>query len=205
MAVKCENGHWYDGKMYQTCPHCKRASEQLSLTLDDVLEDDKTVSIADMDLSLGEQLANSHSKSVFGENIDETKDMGAEGDKTISFGFFGMGDERPVTGWLVCIKGEDRGKDYRLHSGKNFVGRSSVMDVILMNDRTISREKHCSVIYDPIGKTFFLAPEAGNISYLNGVIIEDATELVSGDEIQLGETTLVFVPFCQEGRTWGEE
>ena len=56
MAVKCKNGHWYDPNMHRTCPHCKRASEQLRLTLDDVEEDDKTVSIADVDVSLGEQL-----------------------------------------------------------------------------------------------------------------------------------------------------
>lgn len=43
MAVKCSNGHWYDPKMYKSCPHCKRAGEQLSISLDDVEEDDKTV------------------------------------------------------------------------------------------------------------------------------------------------------------------
>src|SRR5690242_13732720 len=31
----------------------------------------------------------------------------------------------PVVGWLVCVEGPDRGKDYRLHSEKNFVGRST--------------------------------------------------------------------------------
>ena len=56
MAVKCSNGHWYDPKMYKSCPHCKRAGEQLSISLDDVEEDDKTVSIAEVDISLGEQI-----------------------------------------------------------------------------------------------------------------------------------------------------
>ena len=30
---------------------------------------------------------------------------------------------RPVCGWLVCIEGARVGMDYKIHDGKNFVGR----------------------------------------------------------------------------------
>lgn len=30
----------------------------------------------------------------------------------------------PVTGWLVCIEGPQYGKDYKIHAGKNFIGRA---------------------------------------------------------------------------------
>ena len=55
MAVKCKNGHWYDPNVFRSCPHCKKKNETLSLMVDNVEEDDKTVSIMDADLSLGEQ------------------------------------------------------------------------------------------------------------------------------------------------------
>ena len=29
----------------------------------------------------------------------------------------------PVVGWLVCIAGPDKGRDYRIHSERNFLGR----------------------------------------------------------------------------------
>ena len=57
MAVKCKNGHWYDPNVFRSCPHCKKKNETLSLMVDNVEEDDKTVSIMDADLSLGEQLS----------------------------------------------------------------------------------------------------------------------------------------------------
>lgn len=53
MAVKCKNGHWYDPNVFRSCPHCKKKNETLSLMVDNVEEDDKTVSIMDADLSLG--------------------------------------------------------------------------------------------------------------------------------------------------------
>ena len=32
----------------------------------------------------------------------------------------------PVTGWLVCIEGPHYGKDYKIHAGKNFIGREII-------------------------------------------------------------------------------
>ena len=210
MAVKCKNGHWYDPNMHRTCPHCKRASEQLRLTLDDVEEDDKTVSIADVDVSLGEQLEALdilHSTETNGNQVQaEIKSEQQEEDRTISFGFFGMDSEQPpVTGWLVCIQGAQRGSDFRLHSGKNFLGRSPSMDIVLADDKTVSRDKHCSVVYDPKGNHFYLAPEKGNIVLRNGNMVERAEILQERDTLQLVETILQFIPFCQEDITWEEE
>ena len=55
----------------------------------------------------------------------------------------------PVVGWLVCLAGPDRGKDFRLHAEKNFIGRAPNMDVCVAGDETVSRERHAMVIFDP--------------------------------------------------------
>lgn len=204
MAVKCRNGHWYDANVYQSCPHCKRNNEKLSLTLDHVEEDDKTVSIADVDISLGEQLGR-----MIGEGIGDTIPTGQgnkpeDDEKTISFGFFDIGRIQPVTGWLVCLNGSEKGLDYRLHSGKNFIGRSSSMDVVLTDDKTISRNRHGSLAYDPKGNAFYLAPEEGNAVYLNGEMVDTVKRIGEDDVITVGETDLVLIPYCKEGRIWGE-
>lgn len=206
MVTKCKNGHWFDPNVTKECPHCKRNGEKLSLQVDAVEEDDKTVSIADIDLSLGEQLG-----EIIGNAVMETPDFGKsagieeDDDKTISFGFFEMTGVQPVTGWLVCQTGGERGKDYRLHSGRNFLGRANSMDVCLIDDKSISRNKHCSVSYDPKGNAFYLAAEGGNIVYLNGVLIDEAKKLETDDEIMIGDTKLIFVEYCKEGRTWDKE
>ena len=67
MAVKCKNGHWYDPNVFRSCPHCKKKNETLSLMVDNVEEDDKTVSIMDADLSLGEQLGEIVQENIGGE------------------------------------------------------------------------------------------------------------------------------------------
>ena len=55
----------------------------------------------------------------------------------------------PVVGWLVCTDGVNKGTDYRLHQGRNFVGRSPEMDVCILGDNTVSRSSHAIVVYDP--------------------------------------------------------
>lgn len=203
MVTKCKNGHWYDPNLTRTCPHCKRDGQKLSLQIDHVEEDDKTVSIADIDLSLDEQLPPVTGGQTPVESFDFFGAAGGEDDdKTVSFGFWGMTEVEPVTGWLVCQNGGEKGKDYRLHSGRNFVGRGNSMDVCLIDDKSISRDKHCSVSYDPRGNAFYLSAEGGNTVYLNGILVEEAKRLTDGDEIVIGETGLVFVEYCKEGRTW---
>ena len=110
-----------------------------------------------------------------------------------------------MTGWLVCIKGEERGQDYRLHVGKNFIGRSPSMDVILTDDKKISREKHCAVIYEPKRNLFYLSAEGGNLVYLNDTLAESSRQLNEGDRITVGDTTFIFIPFCRGERKWEEE
>lgn len=45
-------------------------------------------------------------------------------DKTVSVS--GVTDTvDPVTGWLVCIEGPQYGKDFKIHAGKNFIGRAT--------------------------------------------------------------------------------
>lgn len=216
MITRCTNGHWYDTAVNKVCPHCKQQSERLGLSLNDIEEDDHTVSIAEVDISLGEQLGAIIGGNSVGGNL--TSDipnpfMGGidipassdDDDKTISFGFFGITTVQPVVGWLVCMNGSEKGKDYRLHTGKNFIGRSTSMDVVLIDDKTISRDRHCSVIYDPKGNAYYISAEAGNLSYLNDELIQDSKQIYEGDTITIGKTNLMFIPFCREGRTWKSE
>ncbi|MGN1168339.1 MAG: FHA domain-containing protein [Lachnospiraceae bacterium] len=206
MLTKCNNGHWYDTSVYRACPHCKLESEKLSIRLNDVEEDDRTISIAEADISLGEELG-----AIIGNKANsfiptpDSLNGGADDDKTISFGFFGMMATQPVVGWLVCMTGSEKGKDYRLHAGKNFIGRSPNMDVVLVDDKTISRDRHCSVIYDPKGNAFYVTAEKGNLMYLNDQMIDVSDKLKEGDIITIGETKLMFIPFCKEGRIWEKE
>lgn len=217
--VKCNNGHFFDDTIYHgKCPHCKAESELLEAG-DDVVEDDKTVamSVENINILTNESrteplLAQSLESmpvpitetaellsQLFDEQMREMPEE--EKDKTVSL-FNGAQAVMPVTGWLVCVTGKEAGKDYRLHAGKNFVGRSLSMDVSIVGDRTVARNRHCSVIYEPNENTFYIASESGNLVYLNEKIVDHFTEIKADDIVKIGETEFIMVPYCKEDRRW---
>jgi hypothetical protein len=111
----------------------------------------------------------------------------------------------PVVGWLVCLDGPDRGKDYRLHNEKNYIGRAPVNDVVVESDNTVSRERHGLVIFDPKHRTFWALPgDAAGLVYLNGEIVNAPAEMKNDDVIEVGKTKLVLIAFCGGKYNWAE-
>ena len=109
----------------------------------------------------------------------------------------------PVVGWLVCMGGPDRGRDFRLHAEKNFIGRSPTMDVCIPSDDSISRERHGVVIFDPKKQIFWLLPgDASGLVYLNGEVVHSPAQLQQDDVVELGQSKLVLIPFCGDKYSW---
>ncbi len=109
---------------------------------------------------------------------------------------------RPVVGWLVCVQGPDIGKDFRLHTHFNRVGRLEGQDVQL-TDNTVSRDNHFTVTYDMLNHRYFA--EMGNGStlvYVNGQSLGARAMLKKGDQIKVGESLLVFIPLEQQDVKW---
>ena len=112
----------------------------------------------------------------------------------------------PVVGWLVCLAGPDRGRDFRLHAEKNFIGRAPNMDVCVAGDETVSRERHALVIFDPKKQIFWAVPgDAAGLVYLNGDIVHSPTQMKHDDVLEVGQTKLVLIPFCGEKYSWSRE
>ncbi len=111
----------------------------------------------------------------------------------------------PATGFLICIDGPHRGADFKLFSGRNFIGRAAAMDVSLPSDERVSRESHALVTYDAKNNTFTLSPGLSRgITYLNGQQIEAVTQLKARDVIEVGDTRLMFIPVCGEDFKWDD-
>jgi|HubBroStandDraft_5_1064220.scaffolds.fasta_scaffold467668_1 FHA domain len=112
----------------------------------------------------------------------------------------------PVVGWLVCLAGRDRGRDFRLHAEKNFIGRSPLMDVCVAGDESVSRDRHALVIFDPKKQVFWAVPgDASGLVYLNGDIVHSPTQMQGDDVLEVGQTKLVLIPFCGEKYTWSRD
>lgn len=182
MAVKqCENGHYYDDTKYESCPHCSKASDGLSS-----FADEKTVAKVSYDM--------------IREELTQYIDSNGDG-KTISI-FTKSAGADPVVGWLVCQDGAEKGRDYRLHSGRNFVGRADKMDVIIKDDPEISRENHCSIIYEPKAGSFMLVPGQGTIVFMNGKRLDSPVVMEADSLIEIGSTKFIFIPYCKGDRKW---
>lgn len=111
----------------------------------------------------------------------------------------------PVVGWLACVDGPDKGRDWRLTSGRNGIGRGEQMPVRLALDGAVSRERHAVVSFDPRHARFTLAPGDGQgLVYLNGQELLMPQPLAPHDRIELGASTLVFVPLVGERFRWDE-
>ncbi len=109
---------------------------------------------------------------------------------------------QPVVGWLVCVKGQDKGKSFEIHYARNFIGRGDKMDVVL-TDPSVSREVHAEVIYEPRSKKFLMSNGTSRqMSYLNGNLLTTTAELNAYDELNLGDTFLKFIPFCGANFSW---
>jgi len=191
--VRCENGHFYDSDLYGTCPHCgvQNRNDEVTVALTQTTNDD-SVTQAQVSTSLSDAV-----KQATGAKI-------VDGDDSVTVGYYDktLGVE-PVVGWLVCVEGKNIGADYRLKSGRNFIGRAASMDVSITGDESVSRDRHAIVVYEPKSHTFLVqAGESKELCYLNDKVVLAAAELFCNDVLTVGATKLMFFPCCSGDFNW---
>lgn len=185
MAInKCKHGHFFDDSKFSVCPVCQSNRE-----MDD---DNLTVQSGAFDFNIEHEIKT----EFFDENTKDNQN-------TIPL-FMLENEFNPVTGWLISIENENKGKSFELHDGRNFIGRSLSMDVVLTADNTISRKNHFSIIYDNKSNEFFALPGEGSV-FVNEMLLCNPTTIEENDILSLGSYKFIFVPYCKEGRTWNEK
>lgn len=174
--TECGNGHLYNSDQYVACPYCNGMGNRIDFNAR------KTVA-----------------PESYQKETEEVKD-----NKTV--GVFQKKMKRePVVGWLVCVEGDEKGRDYRIWAKNNTVGRSEEMDICIKKDETISRENHARLSYDPKHNDFYIIPaENVNNIYLNDEPVYVPTKLSAYDLLELGESKFSFVPFCGDRFNWEE-
>ena len=218
--------HFYDADKFSSCPHCARlgfapstekkglfsrhrtsqpaVDETVAATSED-LSDEATVMLTSV--LHPEELEQDEPKSVSQQVSSVSVSGSAEDIKTVAmYGF--EEDDEPVVGWLVAINGEDKGSSFSLKAGKNKIGRNgsgSEVDVALDTDHSVSRGTQAVLIFEPKHKQFLLQTAGGaSLVYLNDELLMTYASLKAYDRITVGETVLVFVPFCGPDFSWEE-
>jgi len=197
---QCPNGHFFDQSRTAECPYCTSTSANVNVTRpvwSNSEGDGGATSPFDIGVTVpvNQSAFTDHTRSI---NVATAGDM--ERTQAVLKKEIGID---PVVGWLVCVEGKEKGRDYRIHSDNNFIGRSEKMDVCIRGDDTISRENHAIISYDVKDKMYYFSPGEGrSIVRVNGKAIFATVEITNYDEIELGNTKLIFAPLCGEGFNW---
>lgn len=231
-AKECGHGHIYDSDLYAACPYCNSTqpiihfdgpvSGPTGLGGATVLDGGRTAPIGGGGATV---LDSGHTAPVGFDPMGRRVDMPVTGERPTMppRGYEAKKERRadedaktqgvlkrklgidPVVGWLVCIEGAEKGRDYRLLGRINTIGRGEQSDVRIQGDSTISHANHARVGYGEKNNRFTLIPADGaNVIYLNGEEVYAPVVLEPYDVIDFGQTKLVFLPLCSPRFTWSE-
>lgn len=194
---RCDKGHYYDETKHSLCPHCGvNVDLNLGITMPKMPNQ-----AGDLEKTQARYSGANDSLGVTKPRIPEGK-QGQNDGKTVAIVRKQIGLD-PVVGWLVCVEGPDKGRDYRIRSERNFIGRSEKMDIKISGDEAISRENHAIISYSPKKKQFRVyAGDSRGLVYLNDDEVVVSELLKPHDVIELGQTKLMFVPFCGDHFQW---
>lgn len=190
-VIQCPNGHYYDTDKNSSCPWCGVQG----------LDSEATVRFRGV--------SDERTVPVGGPQFDATvplrpHQIGASSPDGVTVAAIKKRSGiDPVVGWLVCIEGPEKGRDYRIHTEKNFIGRSDTMDIALKGDDSISRSNHAVLTYDPRKRRFRISKHEGRgLVYVNGEEIDGRSALSSFDVIEMGDSKFLFVALCSEKFDW---
>ena len=208
--VKCPNGHYYDSSRFgNNCPHCGMSgaasigADQTTVPLN-IPDAPQPSNAVTEPLTVPQPAV---SQPVVSQPANVTVPIVSDDDRTLPVTadmLDGMAEKpAPVVGWLVCTDGVNKGTDYRLHQGRNFIGRSPEMDVCILGDNTVSRSSHAIVVYDPRSNVYLAQPGSSKeLFYVNDKLVLNPVELKTMDLLSIGDTKLMFVPLCGEQFHW---
>ena len=199
--TRCNQGHFYDADKYSVCPHCNNgasdaAEEVMQHTVpgDSLMDSYSAVTPPENTPSV----ENDYQPGTLKSEVDDVQ-------KTVGMFDVKKGAKQPVAGWLVCVEGPHFGEDFRIEMGRNFIGRARNMDIVLANDNSVSRDKHAIIVYEPKENMFIIqAGDSKELFYLNDKVVLSPCELNPYDNIKIGSSMLLFVPFCSKDFNWND-
>lgn len=201
--IRCVRGHFYDSEKFEDCPTCKNLDQRTSELRNRLYPGfSGTAGTMNEDVTVPLFQRGGHTVEVGGERQHSSGGASDEDGVTVAL-FSKAGGTALVTGWIVCVEGPLKGRDFRLCHGMNWVGLSMDSDICLSGASEVSLNKHCSIVYDIKSNQFFIVAEKG-IVYMEDEAVREPKKLSVGSRIRIGNCSFEFIPFCREGQLWKE-
>lgn len=193
-VVQCPNGHSYDNAKHARCPYCT-GSQTIGVTVPleaamgagagtaPGMDFPKTMPVQAQVQPIGETEPYN--------NVTQALEINDQGVSA-------------VVGWLVCIEGKKKGKDFRIHGQRNFVGRASSNDICIDFDDSVSAVDNVIISYNDKNNKFYvqIGEHQKNNVYLNDEMLLMPSELKENDVLEIGATKLMFRSFCNDSFKW---
>ena len=202
--VRCDaNEHHYDNSKHSSCPHCisgRGNDDKTSMRPKSRPQPDRSGSEDDTFIKKPDGGGKTSPKDNGPKTVApwqrKKKDESSQELKSAY-------DLAPIVGWIVIVEGLQKGRDFRIIPGINKIGRGNTNTINIDNgDSEIAREGHCLIEYDLKSGQFYLERGATSTYHNDGRVGGNGNELVLGDTIQIGSTTLKFIPFCTSDFCW---
>lgn len=227
--VRCPVGHYYDSSKFHSCPICAQSAPEnpgyspiepaapadigATQPSGNGFDDYEPTQPPQPEQASGYVPAGgafgtypqpvppsaSHEQQHYGDDTDPMAGEGEEPEEEAA-------PVQPVTGWLVCLAGPNRGRDWPIHEGYNTIGSDSCMDIRITGDEKISPIRHAMLAFDPEELKCYFAPGGGkSLVKLNGKTLMMPMELHAYDTLTIGSYQFKFAPFCGPEFSWNDE
>lgn len=109
--------------------------------------------------------------------------------------------KRKIVGMMVCMSGKMEGEGFFLREGVNDIGRSSNLDLALVEELSVSRQVNATIVCE--GTKSLLQIKKKNVKVsVNGKPVEEEHLLNNRDLVQIGDCKLLYI---ETGIRWDEQ
>ena len=191
---KCSKGHFYKEDKAK-CPYCPENNSSVDIKTEVLSKSEtsseneslKTQVFGGQDSAKTTNLKESNTNEPF----DATKTMIIGAQQSSSKDTSSTQVRRRLRGWLVSFDIEDFGVDFKVLEGRNMIGSKSSNEITIQDNQVSS--VHALILCRK--DTFLLSDEmSSNGTTINSLELSprNPAELNDGDEIKIGNTTLLF-------------
>ena len=191
---KCSKGHFYK-KDKTSCPYCPENSSDGNVKTEVFSENESK----ENNESLKTQVFGGNNspdksnnlKDLSNEQFDASKTMIIGSSKSSSNDDSSPQLRRKLKGWLVSFDIEEFGVDFKILEGRNMIGSKASNEITIQDNQVSS--VHALILCKK--NKFLLSDEMssnGTTINLEDLSPRDPSVLNDGDEIKIGNTTLLF-------------
>lgn len=195
---QCPKGHFYDQEESQECPFCEagRLIGQVR-TLEPLIPATQPVMPVTQPVVPATQAAFPATQPVEPAQLPKTMPA-ADLEFPRTLPILSM-----VCGWLVCLDGSARGRDFAIRSGRNTVGYDRINDICLPRPGNVAFGSQAILIYDEPNRRFVLQTRSSDSKIsVNALPLVTPTELAAYDRITIDGAELLFIPLCSDRFSW---